>query len=598
MRRLRMFMMALLLVVSLAAARAIYLQGIDASANAQAAANKMTHKNVLKPKRGDLTDRAGIVLAETQPAVNVIADPDMISTNGMDPKRMKDGDKLKAQQAPVAIAATLVKHLGGEASEYLPQLTKAKRDDGSRNMYEVLRKQVPAHTYQQISAELDEGGWYGITKEDNPIRNYPNGVVASNVIGFVDFEGKGAAGFEYGHEAELQGVEGLEIYQSSRYGKIPLGDNTLTPAVNGTNYQLTIDADLQYAAQQELQKAVTGTRAESGTAIILSVKTGEVLAMATTPGYDSNDPGASKPDDLGNRVVSSSYEPGSVQKVLTMAALVDAGLVTTETRVEVPAALPSGDHKITDAWDHDTLYMTTRGVLVKSSNIGTVLLARQLDKARMRSYLAGFGLGSATGVELPGEGTGKLGILPDADMPDYTRDQISFGQGLSVTALQEAAAVAAVANGGVYNQPTVIRSATDADGAAVPVERSEPRRVVSQDASTQVLNMMEGVIAAPEYAKDRTIPGYRVGGKSGTAERVDKRTGRYRGYTASFVTVAPIEDPQLLVYVVLDNPVNGHGGSAVALPPARALTQVALPRYGIAPAAEVPAYDYPLNYQP
>ena len=178
-------------------------------------------------------------------------------------------------------------------------------------------------------------------------------------------------------------------------------------------------------AEVELANAIAQAKAKSGTAVIMAVQTGEILALATNPSFDSNDPNSANPDDLGNRAVSDAYEPGSVQKVLTMAALLDAGVITADTQVEVPESIISGGAPIRDAWTHDTLHLTARGVLAQSSNVGTVQLARQMDKAALANYLASFGLGNSTDIELPGESGGTMGLLPGTDMADYTCDQIS-----------------------------------------------------------------------------------------------------------------------------------------------------------------------------
>ena len=596
-RRIQIFFLVTAVLISLLAGRAIQVQGLDSSANAAAAAEKMTRKNVLIPQRGDITDRNGVVLATSLPAVRVIADPSSISTNGFDPDHLTEKQKEIAADAPQAIAEILANHLGGRPSEYLPQLTNLVRSDGQPNQYEIIAKQVPTYTYQLIMNDLAEGGWYGLYKEDNPIRYYPGASLAANVLGFVNFEGVGAGGFELKFDGELRGIEGLEIYQSSAYGRIPLANNTMVPAVDGNNYRLTIDSELQYLAQRELENAVYSSNATSGSTVVMNVKTGEILALATAPTFDSNNAGWAEDEDRGNRAVSEAYEPGSVQKVLTFAALLDQGLITPDTPVEVAERIASGGGYINDAWAHGTLNWTARAVLAESSNVGTVQLTRMLDKATLEGYLRSFGLGSPTGIELPGEGDGALGIVPDSSMPDYTRDQISFGQGISVTAVQMAAVVSSVVNGGVYHQPTILAGATDGAGNEIEIPRAEPNRVISEEASADLRDMMEATMTYGTNAS-RGIPGYRTIGKSGTAQRIDRATGRYLGYTASFVVAAPAEDPTLLVYTVVDNPTRGtHEGTYLALPVSKAVMTAALPRYGIEPTGNID-YTGTMTLQP
>ncbi|MDR0285137.1 MAG: penicillin-binding protein 2, partial [Propionibacteriaceae bacterium] len=344
----------------------------------------------------------------------------------------------------------------------------------------------------------------------------------------------------------------------------------------GVNYELTLDLGLQYMQDQRLAAAVQQSGARSGIAITLSVTTGEILALSDYPTFDPNNISAEPSDNLGNRAVRDAYEPGSVEKVLTMAALVDQGLVAPDTRVIVPGQIASGDSLIKDAWGHDTIHLTAAGVLARSSNVGILLLLRQMDKATITDYLTRFGLGQATNSGLPGEATG---YVPGADMSDQTRDNMAFGQGLSVTALQEAAAVAAIVNGGVYVSPSIVASATKADGTPVTLPEPAVRRVVSAETSAQVLRMMESVVDFNKNSFD--IPGYRTAGKSGTAEAIDPTCGCYRGYVMSYLGVAPADNPQLLTYVVLDHPTTGGSGTAAAAPAVKDIMSVALPRYGV-----------------
>lgn len=607
--RIQVLVLVMALVLTLFSGRAFLLQAFDARAYAEQAAAQMKASRELVPQRGTITDRNGVVLAASEPAVRIIADPMMISRNGVDetvemgPKQTK-----KAEEAPRAIAEILAKHLGGQPSDYLPSLT-----DLDRKHYSIVARQVPAWTFQQIQQDLRAGKrysgnalldapnpkatpWFGIYKEDDPIRYYPSGDVASNIVGFMGTDDRtgrpiGAGGLEYALNNQLTGTYGKEVFDTSANGRIPLGNATLVPAVDGSNYQLTIDSEMQMIANQALAQGITNAAAKNGIAVVMNVKTGELLALSTSPSFDSNQPAKADSQNLGNTAATSPYEPGSVQKVLTMAALTDAGLMTPDTKVEVPAQIASGDGRIKDAFTHGTIHLTGTGVMANSSNIGTVLLGREMDKQTLVNYYSSFGLGKKTNVGLPGESSG---LLPKADMADYTFDQILFGQGLSTTALQMSASVAAIANGGVYNAPTLLRATSDKNGQMTPVTTTEPRRVISPEASRMVLQMMEAVVTKSE---DRQLANYRTAGKTGTAQRVDPTCGCYRGYTASYVGVAPAEDPQLLVYVMIDQPTKGSDGSRLALPVANQIMGLALPRYGIKPST-TPAPKAVLEYQP
>ncbi|CUW17015.1 peptidoglycan D,D-transpeptidase FtsI family protein [Propionibacterium freudenreichii] len=608
-KRIRIFFVVMAVAITLLAGRALVVQGINSQAVAAAAAASMKvsldQDRVLKPVRGAFLDRNGEVLATTLPAVKVIADPYAISLNGYNADSLSaNARSTLAQNTPKQIADVLVAHLGGTAADYLPQLSRVTGANGQPNRYEVMASKVPADVYQQILADmakqtdaLEDTGLNGITKEDDPQRIYPSGTLASNVLGFVNSEGSGAAGLESYANGNLAGSEGFEQYQTSQYGRIPLGNSTVKEATNGTSYQLTLDSELQYQAQQLLNSQVAKWQAVTGTTIAMNVKTGEVLAMATTPSFDSNKPGdVTDAGHLGNRAVSDAYEPGSVQKVFTMAALLDAGLISPDTKVQVPAGVQSGGSVIRDADLHsDTKYMTARGVIYNSSNVGATLLSRLMDKDTFHQYMADFGLGSTTGIEQPGE---SAGYLPGADMEDYTKDQMAFGQGVSVTAIQMAAGLSAVTNGGIYHEPTLIKSATDASGKNVELPARSSRRVISEDASAQLRNMMEAVVAAGPNAANTMITGYTMGAKSGTAQTINPNTGAYDSdlYMSSYVSVAPLDDPQILVYTVMQ--VHGQYGGTVAMPTSRDLMKIALTRYGVLPEADVPKDTDPLTYSP
>ncbi|MDO5735492.1 MAG: penicillin-binding protein 2 [Propionibacteriaceae bacterium] len=596
--RIRVFMVVVAMLVVVCVGRAFQLQAIDAEAFADQAASKMQFTRELPATRGTITDRNGVVLAATEPAMMITVDPDMVLTNGADKRYpMSDRKKAEAEAAPAAVDEILTRHLGGKPGTFLPVFDRLKAD-GSRSRYEVIERRVPAQTWVEIQNDMQRGmdgdykqPWHGLFAQSDPIRTYPNRTLASNVLGFVNGDGLGVAGLEGALQDELDGESGKSVYDSSRYGRIPLGTNVLTPPVNGVNYELTLDSDLQWVAEQALAGGMEDAGATTGMALVMNVHTGELLALANGPSFDSSSPGSAESSDLGNRAVTDAYEPGSVQKVLTMAALADAKLVTPDTEVVIPPEIASGGRMVRDAFSHGTINLTARGVIAQSSNIGTIQLSRLMPKDRLSAYLTEFGLGSKPGSGLPGE---TSGTVPGGDMADYTRDQISFGQGLSVSAVQMSAAVAAAVNGGVYHQPTIIKSAVRADGT--PFELPEPaqRRVVSEEASTAVVEMMESVVSQVGNGT-RAIPGYRTAGKSGTSQRFDPTCKCYDGYTASFVGVAPAEDPQLLVYVVLDEPTNGNLGSKLALPVVNDILQAALPRYNVLPST-TPAPEKPLTF--
>ena len=464
-RRLHTLLIVVAMALSLCAGRLLQLQGFDSSSYS---VDALTRTLPLLPARGQITDRNGLVLAATQPAVAVTADPTLTAPHAAE------------------IAGVLAGHLGMSEAELMPLLTKT----GTRFVY--LKKKVPALTYSALATDLSSRHLHGIFRESDPIRTYPNGSVGASVVGFVGAEGKGLAGLERSLDTQLAGVEGKETYESAPNGsKIPLGRSSITPASNGLSYQLTLDSEVQWVAERRLAEQVAKTRADSGFAIVLDVKTGQVIALANSPTYDSSRPQAARADDRGNRAISAPYEPGSVEKVLTSAALIDSGTADPSTRVVIPRRIASDGHSIKDFFPHGTLHYTMRGVIADSSNIGTVLLTRQLDRQTLHHYLLNFGLGHTTSIELPGE---SAGIMPKADMSDGQRDRVAFGQAIAVTGIQEASAVAGIVNNGIYNPPTIIKRATDGEGREVVLPGTRPRRVISAKSSAQVRELMQAVI--------------------------------------------------------------------------------------------------------
>ena len=579
-RRVRIIGIAMAIAISLCAGRLLQLQGFDSAAYGAIATADLTTSTALLPARGEITGRDGTVLAGTEPAVDITADPTLTSQDC--------GESYVGPLCGLAQATKITQVIASHTKiDQKKTIATLMRHD---THFVYVAKKVPSDVYTDITNQLNDENLPGIYEENDPIRTYPQGTVASNVVGFVNSQGKGVAGLEYALNSSLAGVEGKETYESAPNGsKIPLGDSTITPAKNGTNYQLTIDPELQWMVQRRIDSQQAKTGADWITAITMDVTNGQILAMAQTPGYDSSDPGASKPADLGDRAVSQAYEPGSVEKILTSAALIDSGHANPETRVTVPGTIPSGDGVIKDDVAHGTIRYRMRGIVANSSNIGMLMLARQMDKSTLHQYLTSFGLGQTTGIGLPGESTGTL---PPADMKDYTRDQIAFGQGLSVTTVQEAAAISAIVNGGVYHTPTVIKSASSADGTPVPVNDPAPRRVVSAKTSSEIRDMMEAVVTNTQASqKNLMLDHYRSGGKTGTAQRYDPDCGCYKGYVTSFVGFAPLNNPKLLTYVVVNNPKRGDTGTGTAGPVHQDIMQYALPRYGIVPDQKSKAWE-------
>lgn len=571
-RRVSVVGVVLAIAVSLCAGRLLQLQGFDAAAYGAMAESKLTTTVPLLPSRGEIADRDGVTLASTEKAVDITADPTLTAQNC---SKVNDGAPCGKSEAK-SIIDVIAKHTSIDKTKALRSLTRGD------TRFVFVKKKVKAEKYDAISAELKKRKLPGVYRQSDPIRSYPAGSVGSNVIGFVGSDNKGQAGLESRLNSSLAGKPGKESYESAPNGsKIPLGDSTKKQPTDGVNYRLSLDSGLQWVAQKRLHKALKKTKAKSAFAITMDIKSGKMLAMANDPGFSSSDPGDSSASDRENRAVSQAYEPGSVQKVLTSASLIDSGTAKPNTKVKVPPKLKSGGNRIKDAWGHGAMDLRMRGVIARSSNIGTTLLTRQMEKKTLAKDLRRYGLGSKTGIELPAESKGSA---PSAGMKDSDRDRVAFGQGLSVNGVQEASAVAGIVNDGVYNSPSILKSATDSHGNSVPVDRRPSRRVVSSKTSSKVRDLMEAVVTADESKnKKLALKNYRSGGKTGTAQRYNSKCSCYRGYVTSYIGFAPLNDPRLLTYVVVDDPKHGDSGSSTAAPVYTDIMNYALPRYGVAP---------------
>lgn len=562
--RLRVAFFVMAFVLSLFAGRLVLLQGVDPDSYALAAAQENTKPFVLHASRGAILDRDGVPLAISDDAVAITADPSQTSAN--------------AQR----IAAILAPMLPGTTYD---KIVTALMRPNSR--YVKIAGKVRPQVWEQIKAGLKKQSLGGIYTEADPVRSYPNGAIAANVVGFVGAEGNGLGGLELSLNDRLSGEDGKAMYEvDTRGNRIPLANHTVAEPQPGVSAQLTIDRDLQWFAEQRIARQVQLMKAESGSVVLMDRQTGELLVAATYPSLDPLKPAAASEEARGNRLLDRVYEPGSVQKVVTMAALTDAGLISPTTRISVPGSYRVADRTIHDHFNHGTLRLTAAGVVAKSSNIGTVIAAREMQRQKFVEYLRKFGFGQSTGIDFPGQ---SRGLMPRGDdWSELTRSNVAFGQGLSASAVQMAAAVNVIANGGVYVQPKLVRQYVDKSGATTAVPSGEPRRVVSEQAARQVTTMMEAVTGEGGTAKLARIPGYRVAGKTGTAQRADSRCGCYQGYTTSFAGFAPADNPRFVAYVVLQNPANGHSGGAQAAPVFHDVMTQALTKYAIPPTGAQP----------
>ncbi len=598
--RLRMVGLALTLVLIAFVVRLLQVQAVDASTYAAKAEQNRYVGYTLAAERGGITDRDGVALATSVDAYNITADPTLFNRK-----------QLKIDDGPEQAAALLAPILGQDQETLVKKLRPADRN----LRYVVLANRQTPQVWKQIKdlksalatkAESDAGTanvLAGVLAVPTSKRVYPNGDLAAGILGWVNADGKGGGGVEQQLNKLLAGKDGKIRYAQSGGRQVPTVGSTETPAVPGSDVELTIDRDIQWAAQNAITEQVKESKADRGYVIVQDTRTGEILAMANSPGFDPNDLSKASSLNMGNAALQDAFEPGSTAKVMSMAAVLEENVATPDTHVVVPNRLHRGDRLFKDDIDHPTWYLTLNGVLAKSSNIGTILATGQLGKTQkaanqvLYSYLRKFGLGSYTGLGFPGETPGIL-AAPDewSTSQQYT---IPFGQGVSINAMQAASVYSTIANGGVRVQPTIVRGTKGPDGAFTPAEKPKQTRVVSAKTAKTLARMLESVVDDAEGTGTKArIPGYRVAGKTGTANRVDPDTGKYKGYTSSFAGFAPADKPRVTVYCAIQNATEGsYFGGQICGPVYKQVMEFALKTLQVPPTG-APAAKLPVAFKP
>lgn len=564
------------MLLSVFAVRLLQVQGIDPKAFAANAAADGLVNMTLPASRGEIVDRNGSVLAQSVAGEMIVADP------------------VLTRPHAAAIAKILADRLHLDYFSVLQTLSQK-----GNVQFAYIARRIPATTADSVVSEIQKHNYAGISTAGDPLRDYPGGDVASNMVGFMNDANKPAAGMEQTFDNMLSGHDGHETFEIGGDGnRIPLGENTQVSPVNGKTLHLTIDRDVQWYAQRLLRNTVHKWHAQSAAAVVMDTRTGQLLALADSPTYDANKGSQAPPAEWTSRALSGIYDPGSVEKVLTMSALIDAGLVTPKTHLVVPGALHVLDRYIHDDWSHGNLPMTLTGVLARSSNIGAAMAGLHLPPEKLYHYLRQFGLGSPVRLGIPGETSGIL--PPGSQWNKLTQAQIAFGQGLSVDALQMAGAINTVANHGVYISPSLIKGAARTNsGNLVGSSVAKTHRVVSAHTASEVSKMMERVVTAPHGTGPMAaIPGYRVAGKTGTAQEPGGPCHCYAdgGYDTSFAGFAPADNPRFTVYVVVKKPQGGSAfGGTTAGPVWHSLMAYVLQKYDVPPTGTKPS-NYPVTW--
>jgi cell division protein FtsI (penicillin-binding protein 3) len=536
-------------VLILFACQLVRVQVIQAGAYQEKAAYEMKSTRVIPAPRGEITDVNGVSFARSVSAINIVVDQTQITE-------------------PARVAEFVAPILNLPAEDIEQSIT------GTRKYAIVLRNARPAmwesltkalYDYNEVleNNELDKR-IIGFFPERVYIREYPSGELISSLIGFVRADGVGASGIESGMNSLIAGKEGRYSYARGNGAEIPGSQQELVAAKAGTNIRLTIDRDVQWVAAEAISKAVKQYGASSGTVIVMDPKTGAIVAHATAPTFNPNNTKNVALSLMRNPSVQDVYEPGSTGKVMTMAAALEEKTVTPTTVISVPYKVKRGGSYFHDHEPHPVQQLTASGILAVSSNTGTIKIGESMSNDTLHRYLTKFGIGVKTGSGLPGESSGIF--RPVSDWSGTTAPTVAFGQGYSVTAMQATSVFATIANNGVRVSPTVIAGTSDASGHFTPAGNRSTTRVVSEDTAVKLRIMMESVVTANGTAPSAAIPGYRVAGKTGTAERIDPLTGRYSGYTASFIGFAPADAPRYVISVTIQDPKNGHYGGALGGP--------------------------------
>ncbi|WP_369388688.1 peptidoglycan D,D-transpeptidase FtsI family protein [Streptomyces sp. CG1] len=598
--RLRMVSLMLTLVLLAFVVRLLQVQAVDASAYAARAEQNRYVAHTLAAERGGITDRNGVALAVSEDAYDITADPTMFSRK-----------QLKIDDGPEQAAALLSPILGQDQATLVNKL----RPKNKNSRYTRLATRQTPQVWKQIKdlrnalatkAETDHNTanvLAGVFADPSSQRVYPNGDLGAGLLGWVNADGRGGGGIEQELNKQLSGKDGKIRYAQSGGREVPTVGSNETPAVPGSDVELTIDRDIQWAAQKAITEQVQKSNADRGYVVVQDTRTGQILAMADAPGFDPNNLSKADADAMGNAALQDAYEPGSTAKVMSMAAVLQENAATPLTHVVVPNRLHRGDRLFQDDVDHDTWYLTLNGVLAKSSNIGTILATGQLGKTQsdankvLYSYLRKFGIGSPTGLGFPGETSGILAPFQKwSTSQQYT---IPFGQGFSINAVQAASVYSTIANGGVRIEPTLVRGTKGADGRFIPSLKPKATRVVSDKTARALAQMLESVVDDEQGTGIKArIPGYNVAGKTGTANRVDPATGKYRGYTSSFAGFAPADNPRITVYCAIQNATSGsYYGGQICGPIYKQVMEFALKTLQVPPTG-APAANLPVDYKP
>lgn len=528
--------------------RLVTVQVVRASEYATLGQQQRARTIDLHARRGRIYDRDGDILATSVDAATIYADPRAYRPT------VRNGVTVPPAADARQVAGRIAAVLGIKTASIEARLRKDAH-------FVYVARQVD----RALGERIDDLRLPGIGVLTEPARVHPAGPLAAQVLGFTGVDGEGLAGLELQYDHLLAGKPGKLALERAPGGlSIASADRELVPPTAGTDIVLSLDREIQHITERAAAAALQRTRAKGATVVVLEVETGEVAAMASVPGFDPNHPERSDAARQRNRAVTDMFEPGSVQKAVTAAAALEEGLVAPDTVHSVGRTIRVGSKTFSEAHGRATKPMTLRQIIEESSNVGTIRMALQIGEERLERYLTAFGYGRPLGLGFPGESSGSFPRLEDWSATSLPT--IAIGQGVAVTLLQAAHVYATLANDGIAVQPRLVRGTVGDDGHLVPLSAPATRRVVSSETARQTREMLIEVVSGERgTGKLAAVPGYAVGGKTGTARKPLEGARGYSGeYVASFVGIAPIEAPRFVVAVMLDEPTPIYGGVVAA----------------------------------
>ncbi|MEV0067650.1 MULTISPECIES: penicillin-binding protein 2 [unclassified Amycolatopsis] len=594
----RILLVALMVV---AGVKLVQVQWFEAPTLSAAAERQRSLTIDIPAQRGSIVDRNGNKLAfsvETRTlSVNL-----RVLHKTMDDYAKKNPAKGVNFETEVTRAAKYIAAKVPNLTTEQELLTKLHKPQSFTYLVDNVEPSVATDIVKQFA-------WIGV--ENRAMREYPGDTLASNIVGLANWRMEdadvskhnlhGVVGLEQSRDNDLAGTPGREIVNTQNGNDnlyLPGSEHVLQAAIPGSDLELTIDSDLQYELQRQLSDYVAQSHAKGGQAVIMDSKTGEIYALADDKTFNPNDQSTFQDELLNDRAVTTPYEPGSVNKIVTATAAIDDGIATPQSTIAVPGEIKIADRTVHDAWVHGTQNFTTTGIFAKSSNVGTLELAQKIGPDRYSDLLKKFGIGQRTGLGLPGESPGY--VPPRSQWSASTFGNLPIGQGLSMTVVQMAGMYQTIANNGLRVPPRIVKAKKNPDGTVVPEPAPKPVQVVSPQTATTVRDMLRAVVQNAKSPNAGTAPsaaleGYQISGKTGTGQQVDPRTKAYSQSLANitFAGILPADHPRFVVGIRLDAPDTtlpaGHSAGPLFHSIASYLTQ----RYQI-PLSDGPSPEVPL----